>query len=472
MSFVEKVRALFAPQDMTEGKPWRRIAGFAFPMLIGNFAQQLYNTVDAVVVGRSRWGYNALAAVGNASPVLFLLLALFVGISTGAGILVSQYYGAKNRERLEKTIGNCITITMIASVFVMIVGPLITGPLLRMVNTLPEIYDDCKAYLDIYFIGIAGFFLYNILAGILRGLGDSFSALMFLFICAALNVIGDLLLVDSMGVAGVSLATVISQAISAVFCLWKLMHLKDVFTLNWKNMKPRKEYIGAIIRLGVPSGITQAIMSMGGMIVQSLINSFQDAMFVACNVMVMRVDGYAMMPNFSFGQALSTFAGQNVGAGKLDRVKEGTRQGTLMSFLTAMILVPLIVICGPWLMELFTPDNPELVNMAMGMLYILAPGYVAVSITQCLQGVVRGAGDTMSPMWISFGTTVVLRIPLAYLLVAATRNMGYPVLTQQKMVFLSMLICWMAGLILTVIVYRKGKWRQRIPGVGKESASV
>lgn len=461
MSVMEKIRGMFTPRDMTEGTPWKRIAEFAFPMLVGNFAQQLYNTVDAVVVGRSK-GYEALAAVGNAGPILNLLLALFVGISTGAGILVSQYYGAKNREKLERTIGSFITVTAIASVFVMIVGPMITGPLLVLVGTLPEMFDACKAYLDIFFYGIAGVFFYNVFAGILRGLGDSFSALMFLFACAFLNVIGDLLLVEKMGVAGVALATAISQAISAVLCLIKLMGMKDVFTLSCDTLKPRKEYIVSVVRLGIPSGITQAIMSCSGMIVQSLINSFNDAMFVACNVMIMRVDGYAMLPNFSFGQALGTYAGQNVGAGKIDRVKQGAKQGIIMALATALVLVPVIVLCGPWLMELFTPDSPELVKKAMSMLYMLAPGYIAVGVTQCLQGVMRGAGDTMTPMWISFGTTILLRIPLAYAMVALAKSAGAEIFTQQSMVFTSMLICWFVGLAITALCYVKGGWKKKI----------
>lgn len=159
---LEKLKKWFTPQDMSHGKPWQRIAEFAFPMLIGNFAQQLYNTVDAVVVGNSRWGYTALGAVGNAMPVLNLLLALFVGIATGAGILVAQFFGARDSEGLGKTIGNCITVTAIASVVIMVVGPLITGPLLRAVGTLDSMYDGCRDYLNIFFLGIAGFFYYNI----------------------------------------------------------------------------------------------------------------------------------------------------------------------------------------------------------------------------------------------------------------------------------------------------------------------
>ena len=460
---IDRIKGLFTANDMTQGTPWKSIARFAFPMLVGNFAQQLYNTVDAIVVGRSRWGYTALASVGNALPVLNLLLALFVGVATGAGILVAQFFGAKDRKSLEKTIGNCIFISFAASVVIMIAGPLLSGPMLRAMNTLPEMYDACRDYLNIFFYGIVGFMFYNIFAGILRGLGDSFSALLFLIVCAALNVVGDLLLVDRMGVAGVALATVLSQIISAVLCLIKLMRMKDVFSLRKEYLRPEKRFIESIIRLGVPAGITQAIMSASMLIVQALVNSFGDAMLVAANVMVMRVDGYAMLPNFSFGQAMGTYAGQNVGAGRLDRLKTGTRQGTAMTVLTALVLVPVIILCGPFLMDLFAPGNTALVTLAMTMMYILAAGYIAVGVSQSLQGVIRGAGDTMSPMWISIATTVFVRIPLAYGLVYLTRRLGMSVLTQEKMIFVSLLAVWVMGAVVTVIVYLRGKWREKIP---------
>ncbi len=463
MNALTKFRSLFTANDMTQGVPWRGIARFAFPMLIGNFAQQLYNTVDAVVVGRSRWGYNALAAVGNAMPVLNLLLALFVGVATGAGILVAQYFGAKDREGLEKTIGCCIFMSLITSIVIIIAGPLLTGPMLRAMKTLPEMYEPCRSYLNIFFFGIFGFMFYNIFAGILRGLGDSFSALLFLLICAGLNVIGDLLLVDKMGVAGVALATVISQVISAVLCLIKLLRMKDIFTMRTGYIRPDRYYLQRIIRLGIPSGITQAIISASMLLVQALINSFEDAMLVAANVMVMRVDGYAMLPNFSFGQAMGTYAGQNVGAGRMDRLKTGTRQGTLMAVLTAVVLVPLIILFGPFLMGLFAPGNTELIDLAMGMMYILAAGYVAMAVTQSLQGVIRGAGDTTSPMWITIATTVLVRVPLAYGLVALARAAGAVRLTQEKMTYVSLLAVWLLGALLTTAVYFKGNWRKKIP---------
>lgn len=457
------IRNLFTASDMTEGTPWKCIARFAFPMLIGNFAQQLYNTVDAVVVGRSRWGYTALASVGNALPILNLLLALFVGVATGAGILVAQYFGAKDRHGLEKSIGNCIFISLIASVVIMVMGPLLSGPMLRAMNTLPEMYDACKAYLDIFFLGIVGFMFYNIFAGILRGLGDSFSALLFLIVCAGLNVVGDLLLVDSMGVAGVALATVIAQVISAALCLWKLRRMSDIFTMRLSDIRPERLYLSKIIRLGIPSGVTQAIMSCSMLLVQALINGFGDALLVAANVMVMRVDGYAMLPNFSFGQAMGTYAGQNVGAGRLDRLKSGTRQGTAMAFLTAVVMTPLVLWFGPALMDLFAPGNTELIDLAMTMMRILAVGYIAVSITQSLQGVIRGAGDTMSPMWITIATTILMRVPLAYGLVEIMRRTGAPLLTQEKMVFVSLLAVWVIGAVITAVVYFRGSWRRKIP---------
>ena len=204
-------------------------------------------------------------------------------------------------------------------------------------------------------------------------------------------------------------------------------------------------------------------MSCSMLLVQALINGFGDALLVAANVMVMRVDGYAMLPNFSFGQAMGTYAGQNVGAGRLDRLKSGTRQGTAMAFLTAVVMTPLVLWFGPALMDLFAPGNTELIDLAMTMMRILAVGYIAVSITQSLQGVIRGAGDTMSPMWITIATTILMRVPLAYGLVAIMRKAGAALLTQEKMVFVSLLAVWVIGAVITAIVYFKGSWRKKIP---------
>ena len=264
-----KIKEVFAAKDMTQGAPWKRILEFSIPMLIGNIAQQLYNTADSIIVGKYV-GDNALAAVGSAMPILNLLLALFVGVATGAGIVVSQSFGARDRKGLTEAIGNCISLSAIASIIIMIVGPLISRPMLELLGTPDSIIDWCTEYLNIYFLGIVGFFFYNMLSGVLRGLGDSLSALLFLLVAAALNVGLDLLFVKKMGVPGVALATILSQAISAVLCYIKLIKMSEHFDLGLKTMKLIPEVSGRILRIGIPSGITQAIMATAGMVVMNL----------------------------------------------------------------------------------------------------------------------------------------------------------------------------------------------------------
>lgn len=455
---MSKLTQLFSPRDMTLGEPWQRIAEFTVPMLVGNLAQQLYNTADTVIVG-NYIGDNALAAVGSASPILNLLLALFVGISTGAGILVSQYFGAKNREALSKTICNCLTLTLIATGIIMLLGPFLSEPLLRLIDTPESIIAWCKEYLNIFFIGIIGFFSYNILSGILRGLGDSLSSLGFLIIATGLNIVLDLLLVQSMGVAGVALATVLAQGISAILCYIKLMRMNQVFDIRLEHFKLEKTYSMAIIKLGLPSGLTQAIFSAAMILVQNLTNSFGE-MVIAANVIVMRVDGFAMMPNFSFGQALSTFTAQNVGAGRLDRLQKGFKQGTIMAMSFATVLTIVILVFGRALMTMFT-DTAALIDLGYRMVTFLAVGYIAFASMQCMSGVMRGAGDTVTPMWISLIITVVIRTPIAYLIAHLTRSPEYPT-GQPEALYISLLISWVLGAGINLICYRRGVWRRKL----------
>lgn len=454
-----KFSELFSPKDMTEGTPWKRIVEFSLPMLIGNIAQQFYNTADSIIVGKYV-GDNALAAVGSASPILNLLLVLFVGIATGAGIMVAQYFGAKDREKLSHTIGVCISLTAIASLIIMVIGPLVTRPLLSFLNTPASIIDWCADYLVIYYVGIAGFAYYNILAGVLRGLGDSISALGFLLIATILNVFLDLWFVAGlgMGVPGVALATIIAQGISAVLCIIKLARMNSTFDFNLKMLVPAKEYSIKLIKLGLPSGFTQAIFSIAMIVVQSLTNSFGE-MVIACNVIVMRVDGFAMMPNFTFGNAMTTYAGQNIGAKKMDRVDKGTKDGTMIAVGVSTVITILILIFGKYLMGVFT-DTAELVDLSMHMMRILAVGYIAMAVTQSLSGVMRGAGDTMTPMWISLITTVILRVPVAYGIAYLTRSAAYPT-GRPESTFISLLVSWTLGAIVTTVFFKRGKWRNK-----------
>ena len=301
---------------------------------------------------------------------------------------------------------------------------------------------------------------YNILSGIIRGMGDSFSALVYLLVATVINIGLDVYFVAGlgMGVGGVALATVIAQIISSVLCLIKLSRMRDYFDFGLEYFKPQKEYVKTIIKLGLPSGLTQAIFSSAMIIVQSLTNRFGE-LFIAANVVIMRVDGFAMMPNFSFGTALTTYAGQNVGAGKYDRVIKGAKQGTLMAVATSATITGIILLFGKHLMWVFT-DTAELVNMSYRLMMILAVGYIAMAVTQSLSGIMRGAGDTVTPMWISLITTVAIRVPVAYGISFLTRTEALPY-GRKECIQISLLCSWVLGAVLTAIFYRIGKWKNK-----------
>ena len=456
---MNRLEKYFRPVDMTVGRPWEDILIFTIPMLIGNIAQQLYSTVDSIVVGRYV-GDNALAAVGSAAPILNLLIVLFVGVSVGASIMVSQYLGARNREGLSKAIGSAVVLTAMAALIVMVFATLLARPLLELLHTPETIIDWCTSYLRILFVGCAGSAFYNILSGILRGLGDSVSALIYLVVASVLNIFLDIFFVANLklGVSGVALATLIAQTVSAFLCVRRLAKMRDLFDFKWKYIRWFPPQATGIIRLGIPSGLTQAIMSMSMLVVQSLTNSFGE-LFIAANVIVMRVDGFAMLPNFSFGTAMTTYAGQNVGAGDYDRVSKGARQGLFMAVGSSAAIVGLILLFGKNLMHIFT-DTQELVDLSYRMMCILAAGYVAVAVTQTLSGVMRGAGDTMTPMWISMVTTILIRVPLAYGLVYLTRTPELP-RGNRTMIFVSLLTSWILGAVITSFFYLRGRWKTK-----------
>lgn len=457
---MEKMRRMFGAQDMTTGKPLSNLMAFSIPLLIGNFAQQMYNTVDSIIVGKYV-GDAALAAVATSGPILNLLLLLFVGISTGAGIMVSQYFGAHRKDDLRKTIGTCLTLTFIAGIFIMIVGTLIAAPMMSLLNTPADVYDMAVDYLVIIFLGIMGSGVYNIVSGILRGMGDSVSPLLFLLVACFLNIILDLWFVAGLGMTadGVALATIIAQAVSGALCLWKLFHMKNVVEIDKGSLKPDRVLTKEIVRLGLPSGLAQAIFSMSAIVVQALTNSFGTTV-MACSNVVMKVDGYAMMPNFTFGMAMTTYVGQNIGAKRMDRVHEGVRVGVITSLSIATVLVACLLLFGRSLIELFTTTQ-ELIDMGMHMLQILSVGYIAVAVTQSLSGVMRGAGDTLSPMWVSLITTVFIRVPIAYGLAYITRSETLPHGAPESL-FYSLLISWVLGALITTILYRRGGWKKKI----------
>lgn len=461
------LKSLFSARDVTVGKPWQRILELTIPLLIGNIAQQLYNTVDTIVVGKYV-GDDALSAVGAAGPVINMIFILFIGVATGAGILVSQRYGAKDRDGLSHVIGNCVTLTVIASILTTALGlvlvrlPVFFGKdILQLMNT-PEgnIYNWCKSYLTVIFIGVTGNIFYNILAGIMRGLGDSVSALLFLLLACGINIVLDVWFVAGLGlgVFGVALATIIAQFVSAVACAIKLFRMTDIFSISSAELKLNRSLSTRIITLGLPSGITQGLFSMSALLVQSLTNSM-GPIVMATSIVVMRIDGFAMLPCFSYGNAMTTYTGQNYGAKKLDRLETGSRQGILMAFLTSVVLTSITLLMGRPLAAIFT-DTQQLIDYTAKMLRILGTGYLLMGMTQTIQGYLRGIGDTKTPMWISILTSVVIRIPLAYLLARFTATEEYPN-GRAEAIFISLVSAWVIGFLLSLIAYSRSKKKLR-----------
>ncbi|MBQ7864916.1 MAG: MATE family efflux transporter, partial [Clostridia bacterium] len=397
MTMMNRLKDFFGVQDMTVGKPMTGLLKFSIPLLIGNLAQQLYNTVDAIVIGNSPWGDQGLAAVGLAGPIVNLLLVLFMGISTGASILSAQYFGAKDRPTLNRCIGASLFLIVVSGLIMTVAGYFLSPMLIDLTAPpSPEVRSGAIDYLQIFFLGIIGSGMYNIISGILRGLGDSMMPLLFLVVACVLNIFLDLAFVNSMGVAGVALATILAQGISAILCLWRLCHIRHICDVKVKHIiHPDKPLMARIGMLGLPSGITHAIFSMSAIIVQSLTNSLGEAM-VAANTAVMRVDGFAMMPNFTFGTAATTYIGQNVGAGRGDRLKPGIKAMLKLSLISSSVLVAGILLFGHQLIGMFTETE---LTMQLGVqgLNTLAFGYICFSVSQVLQGSMRGAGETAVP---------------------------------------------------------------------------
>jgi len=438
--------------DMTEGTPWKKLIIFAVPMIIGNLFQQLYSIADAVILGRFIGDY-ALAAIGSSMPLFFLVIVIMMGISMGVSVMVSQYVGAKDRDGISYTIGNGIVVVAVVGLILMAIGPLLSRPLLVLLNTPPEILDDSVMYMNILLIGGLGMAYFNVLSGILRGLGDSFSPLIYLIIANLLNIIFNVLFIVVLGwgMPSVAIGTVLAQGLSALLCLRRLIKMRDTFDMGKKYLKPKREYLWKMLKLGVPAGASQGIIAVAVMIVQPLVNGF-GPLVIATNVIVMRIDGLVMMPIFSFSNAMTVYAGQNMGAENVGRISEGTKQGVKMSVAICVVLVVIVLLFGRVMAEAFT-QTQEVIDLSVRFLFILAPGFVFLAVAMVLWGTIMGAGSMFLPMLASLINTILVRIPAAYGFVYV---LGTP-----EALMLSMVSAWFVNMILAIIVYRIGWWKSK-----------
>lgn len=440
-------------KDMTQGNPMKLIFTFAIPMLIGNVFQQFYNMVDSIVVGRYV-GANALAAVGSSFPVIMLIISMIMGLTMGGGIIISQLYGAKEMDKLKRAISTTIIFQLIAGIIVTIIGLSLSSWLLAKLNVPPEVFDDSVTYIRIFFTGLLTMFAYNTYSGILRSLGDSKTPLYFLIVSTFVNIVLDVLFVAKFGwgVAGVAWATVIAQGVSTVLSIIYVYTKVPLLALKPKEFIFDKDLFITMINLGVPSAIQQTLASTGMIAVQGLVNSF-GAVTMAAYTAAGRLDSFATMPSMNLSMSVSTYTGQNLGAGKMERVKDGLIAALKIMAVISILMSALVFLFGPKLIAIFIDaSEAEVIRRGVDYMKTVSIFYPVFGIMLLFNGLLRGAGDTKIPMFTTLFNLGV-RVIAAYYL--SSTSLGY------RGIWISLPVGWCVGSIIPVARYFSGKWKEK-----------
>ncbi len=416
--------------DMTQGTIWRQLVRFAAPMLLGLIFQQMYNTVDTIVVGNFV-NSQALAAVGSTGPIINTLLGFFAGLSTGATVVIARSFGARDEKSVHDAVHTTICLTACLAVLFTALGTIMAPDMLRLMKTPEDVLPQATTYLRIYFAGVAGLMVYNMGAGILRAIGDSRRPLYFLIFSAVLNTVGDLVFVVAFGwgIAGVAYATIISQALSAVLILYVLARSDGSYKLRFSHIRFHKGMLPRIVKIGLPAALQSALTSFSNVFVQSYINVFGSDCAAGWAVYG-KLDQFALLPMQSVSLANTTFVSQNLGAGNIARAKRGTKTALLVCLLcTATLMTPLMLFAKP-LLSLFN-QKPEV--LYFGQLFVLwiSPFYLFCCVNDILSGALRGAGESVAPMICMLSTFVAARQCYLYVMSRVANEplyigLGYP----------------------------------------------
>jgi len=438
-------------QDLTTGKEGKLIFNFAAPMLLGNIFQQLFSVVDSIVVGNFI-GKEALAAVGASFPIIFMMVSLIIGLVMGTTVVISQYYGAKDFVRVKRAIDTMYVYSTITGVITTVAGLLLAGPLLSLLGTPEEIMPQAILYLRIYFSGIIIFFGYNGTSAVLRGLGDSKTPLYFLIIATIANIILVLLFVGvfKWGIAGSAYATLLANGLAFGLAIYWLNKTHKLIRIAIKGLHFDREIFQHSIRIGLPTGIQQTLVAVGNLALLSIVNKFGTNVLAGYSV-ASRIDTLAIIPSMSFSQALSTFVGQNIGANKTDRIRTGLISTIKMSGSVTIITSLIIIIWGHLFMSMFTSD-PDVIRTGDQYLTIVSSFYLAFTLMFIYNGIMRGAGDTLIPMFFSLISLWIIRIPLAYFLSGKIGSQG---------IWWAIPAGWAMGLLLSYIYYKTGRWKRK-----------
>ena len=435
--------------DLIHGHIAKSIFWFSVPLLIGNLFQQLYNTVDAYVVGNFV-GKEALAAVGASSPITNMLIGFFMGLATGAGVIIAQYYGAGENDRLRKAVHSSAALTIVMSIVLTIAGIVGTNPMLHAVGIPADVFPESSTYLMIYFAGISFNLIYNMGSGILRAIGDSKRPLYFLVVACLTNVVLDVLFVKyfGWGVAGAGYATLIAQALSSVLVLWVLMKSEGAHQLVLKKIRFHWPILKKIILVGLPTGLQQSIVSLSNVIVQSYVNAFGSSVVAGYSATI-RIDGFVNLPLQSFNMAITTFVGQNIGAKQYDRVKKGSKVALMLTFGVIAVMALTLFIFGKDFIAIFNSE-PDVVAAGWTMLFAFVPFYILLPIVQIYNGVLRGAGKSSVPMYIMVFNFVILRQIYLAIVTQLTKDVYF--------VFFGWPITWITCALMFIVYYHKVQW--------------
>lgn len=438
--------------DLTVGNEGKLIFKFAVPMLLGNVFQQLYSFINSIIVG-NYLGKSALAAVSASFPIIFLLISLIIGIGMGSSILISQYFGAKNIEKVKKTIDTTYIFLFIAAILITFIGIIFSENILRLTRLPEELIPQAKTYLNVYLLGMVFFFGFNGTSAALRGLGDSKTPLYFLIIANITNIFFDLLLIRvfKLGVEGAAIATIISQGGAFFTMVLYLNKYHEIVKLRIFNLQFDKEIFKKSLQIGLPTGLQQTFVSMGMLALNFIINPFGTNTIAAYGV-AGRIDSFAALPAMNFAAALSSFVGQNLGANKPERVKKGFIATLKMTSIISVSVSIIVFIWGKGIMNLFTPDH-NVIEIGYQYLIIVCSFYILFSTMFIIGGVMRGAGDTLIPMFITLFALWVIRIPLAYIMAPKFGVIG---------IWWAIPIAWSIGMSFSYFYYLTGSWKKKV----------
>ncbi len=440
-------------KPMTSGTIWKRIVCFAFPILLGNLFQQLYNTVDSLIVG-NYLGSNALAAVSSSGSLIFLLVGFLSGIATGAGVIIAKFFGAEDFNNLKNAVHTTVAMGVLAGILLTTAGVAFSPQILKWMGTPKAVMPQSVLYLEIYFGGSTGLVLYNTFVGILQAVGDSKHPLYYLIVSSVVNCLLDILFIGVLhtGVEGAAIATVISQFISAGLCLVLLLRTKEVYRLNIKEIKLHKSICRQILKIGFPSGMQNSIISFANLIVQANINSF-GAMAMAGVGAYDKIEEFGFLPITSFTLALTTFVGQNLGAKEYERTKKGAHFGIIMTVLLAEVIGIIIFIFAPFFISAFD-STPEVVHFGVVKARTSTLFYCLLAFSHAIAAVLRGAGKAVVPMFVMLAFWCIIRVTFLAIAVPLTGSIF--------MVYIVYPMTWAMSSVTFLIYYKKANWMKAI----------